>query len=187
MRSRECPVCNKFAELNCSGCKSIGYCGVAHQKAHWEEHKLICKACTVLTALDPSIKPTSVYDLELKRVFSSKTSKLQLSGCLEIEVELRYPNGVLIFKNERINKSALRLSRHSCGYVLPGLLLCLDCLLDKNVKGGRFLMLAENGFLLCNDKWKVELQKQHIDINSSLLVTLQYYSTTSVTSLHIQS
>ena len=35
------PNCKRL--LSCSGCRLIAYCGAAHQKEHWPQHKDICK------------------------------------------------------------------------------------------------------------------------------------------------
>lgn len=39
-----CAVCGKACKKNtCAACKSINYCGKECQKAHWKEHKAVCK------------------------------------------------------------------------------------------------------------------------------------------------
>ncbi|KAJ6581191.1 hypothetical protein B0H19DRAFT_930096 [Mycena capillaripes] len=40
-----CVACNKSEStlLKCSRCREVGYCGKACQKAHWKEHKKVCK------------------------------------------------------------------------------------------------------------------------------------------------
>ena len=37
-----CYVCRSKVASLCSGCKSVRYCSKAHQKLHWNEHKLVC-------------------------------------------------------------------------------------------------------------------------------------------------
>jgi hypothetical protein len=38
-----CSVCGKPADLRCSKCKSIMYCGSDCQLSDWQSHKLLCK------------------------------------------------------------------------------------------------------------------------------------------------
>ncbi|KAK4699564.1 hypothetical protein P7C70_g6697, partial [Phenoliferia sp. Uapishka_3] len=38
-----CAVCPKAGTVQCSRCRSIRFCGVAHQKLLWSSHKFICK------------------------------------------------------------------------------------------------------------------------------------------------
>lgn len=45
-----CPVCKKTASKICSGCRSVSYCSVEHQKQHWKkEHKHSCRMWAVKT------------------------------------------------------------------------------------------------------------------------------------------
>jgi hypothetical protein len=37
-----CGVCRKPADMKCSVCKLIYYCGVACQRVHWPAHKKYC-------------------------------------------------------------------------------------------------------------------------------------------------
>lgn len=37
-------MCGKAAQLLCSRCKAVRYCSRECQKAHWKEHKKVCKA-----------------------------------------------------------------------------------------------------------------------------------------------
>ncbi|XP_071649751.1 uncharacterized protein [Temnothorax longispinosus] len=43
-----CHVCKRFGDgvplKRCSSCRMIAYCGRAHQKQHWKQHKPLCKA-----------------------------------------------------------------------------------------------------------------------------------------------
>lgn len=39
-----CPSCGKPGKFLCSRCKSVRYCSKECQKAHWKEHKKVCKA-----------------------------------------------------------------------------------------------------------------------------------------------
>merc|ERR1712100_52847 len=41
---RKCGKCGKFSTMQCSRCRSVHYCGVACQRAHWKEHKPDCQA-----------------------------------------------------------------------------------------------------------------------------------------------
>ena len=46
----------KFVKLEmCSRCRLIGYCGVACQTVHWQEHKVLCKSLRVPKSSDTSI------------------------------------------------------------------------------------------------------------------------------------
>ncbi|CAH0564026.1 unnamed protein product [Brassicogethes aeneus] len=38
-----CAECNQPAELKCSACKLVSYCGKDHQKSHWKTHKTLCR------------------------------------------------------------------------------------------------------------------------------------------------
>jgi hypothetical protein len=45
---RECDVCGARGDratklLKCDGCKSVLYCSEACQRAHWPEHKRVCR------------------------------------------------------------------------------------------------------------------------------------------------
>lgn len=42
-----CPICNNPASNICSGCLSISYCSVEHQKEHWKIHSIECKIFTI--------------------------------------------------------------------------------------------------------------------------------------------
>lgn len=46
--SQKCAECQQPAELKCSACKAIWYCGKEHQKQHWKIHKATCKAYEVM-------------------------------------------------------------------------------------------------------------------------------------------
>eukprot|EP00004_Rigifila_ramosa_P027570 TRINITY_DN9033_c0_g1_i1.p1 TRINITY_DN9033_c0_g1~~TRINITY_DN9033_c0_g1_i1.p1 ORF type:complete len:169 (-),score=28.29 TRINITY_DN9033_c0_g1_i1:45-551(-) len=48
-RQREC-FCGKEGANQCSGCKSVFYCGKDHQKEHWSRHKADCKIITQMVA-----------------------------------------------------------------------------------------------------------------------------------------
>jgi len=37
---------------SCSACRMIAYCGVEHQKEHWQEHKVLCKAVQAIMRRD---------------------------------------------------------------------------------------------------------------------------------------
>ncbi|XP_045477344.1 SET domain-containing protein SmydA-8-like [Harmonia axyridis] len=43
MGENKCSVCQEKADLKCSGCKLVWYCGKDHQKKHWKEHKGLCR------------------------------------------------------------------------------------------------------------------------------------------------
>ena len=55
-RNHACVFCGVTGEVNvpaklrkirlskCSGCHTVSYCSTAHQKLHWKEHKVVCKA-----------------------------------------------------------------------------------------------------------------------------------------------
>lgn len=47
MGENKCSLCQENAELKCSGCKQVWYCGKEHQKKHWKEHKASCRPFTV--------------------------------------------------------------------------------------------------------------------------------------------
>ena len=43
-----CAACGKFSKAGdkpkkCSACRSVSYCNAICQKAHWKDHKLVCK------------------------------------------------------------------------------------------------------------------------------------------------
>lgn len=43
MDSTKCGVCSSTKEIKlCSGCKTVAYCSLAHQKQHWKIHKKTC-------------------------------------------------------------------------------------------------------------------------------------------------
>lgn len=46
-----CPECKQPAELKCSACKLVWYCGKEHQKQHWKQHKNLCKPYEVLRTI----------------------------------------------------------------------------------------------------------------------------------------
>ncbi|XP_066261852.1 SET domain-containing protein SmydA-8-like [Euwallacea similis] len=48
MSESKCAVCGEPAELKCSACKLVVYCGKDHQKQHWKEHKILCRPFEVL-------------------------------------------------------------------------------------------------------------------------------------------
>ncbi|KAF9041908.1 hypothetical protein BDZ89DRAFT_1156253 [Hymenopellis radicata] len=43
-RPNACQACGKDAPLQCGRCKKVKYCGAAHQKQDWKNHKAYCKA-----------------------------------------------------------------------------------------------------------------------------------------------
>ncbi|GMJ15819.1 hypothetical protein HRI_005251100 [Hibiscus trionum] len=51
-----CQVCSNPASKKCSRCKSVRYCSLACQQAHWKVHKTKCKVNSTPTA---STKPSS--------------------------------------------------------------------------------------------------------------------------------
>ena len=46
------PGCTEPAKQKCGRCERVRYCGVAHQKAHWAEHKLVCQAVSSVAGVD---------------------------------------------------------------------------------------------------------------------------------------
>lgn len=38
-----CAECGQPADLKCSACKLVAYCGKEHQKKHWKVHKTLCR------------------------------------------------------------------------------------------------------------------------------------------------
>lgn len=44
-----CAECKQPADLKCSGCRLVSYCGKEHQKQHWKEHKTACRPIEVST------------------------------------------------------------------------------------------------------------------------------------------
>lgn len=41
----QCAICTTQGKATaCTGCRVLHYCGTAHQKAHWPDHKRVCKA-----------------------------------------------------------------------------------------------------------------------------------------------
>ncbi|KAJ7836710.1 hypothetical protein B0H13DRAFT_1733411 [Mycena leptocephala] len=57
--------CGKHADLRCSGCKSVRYCGVDCQKLAWKTHKKDCKSRASATGNKPadnaSTKPRTTH------------------------------------------------------------------------------------------------------------------------------
>jgi len=45
-----CAVCGSEAQKTCSGCGSVSYCGVEHQKADWGSHRRACSAVILRTS-----------------------------------------------------------------------------------------------------------------------------------------
>ncbi|KAK9885451.1 hypothetical protein WA026_010947 [Henosepilachna vigintioctopunctata] len=43
MCDKVCAECQEPADLNCSGCRMVSYCGKEHQKKHWKQHKSLCR------------------------------------------------------------------------------------------------------------------------------------------------
>ncbi|KAF8917230.1 hypothetical protein CPB85DRAFT_1286551 [Mucidula mucida] len=43
-RPNACQACGKDTPMQCGRCKKVKYCGVAHQKQDWKNHKAYCKA-----------------------------------------------------------------------------------------------------------------------------------------------
>ena len=41
-KQNECAVCFKYADKNCSKCKSVKYCSVDCQRKDWPDHKIKC-------------------------------------------------------------------------------------------------------------------------------------------------
>lgn len=56
---QRCAVCGAGAGLNrCAGCGLVYYCGREHQKGHWKEHKVACKAAQKKKAKDTEARGT---------------------------------------------------------------------------------------------------------------------------------
>ncbi|XP_050308455.1 SET domain-containing protein SmydA-8-like isoform X2 [Anthonomus grandis grandis] len=49
----KCAECGNPAELKCSACKLVAYCGKEHQRKHWKEHKVLCRPFEI--GEDPAI------------------------------------------------------------------------------------------------------------------------------------
>lgn len=45
--SGKCQVCEAEAQQQCTGCKSVYYCGKEHQKSDWKSHKVECRPVQV--------------------------------------------------------------------------------------------------------------------------------------------
>ncbi|KAF7280479.1 hypothetical protein GWI33_005821 [Rhynchophorus ferrugineus] len=43
MSELKCAECGEPADLKCSACKLVAYCGKEHQKKHWKAHKSLCR------------------------------------------------------------------------------------------------------------------------------------------------
>uniref|UniRef100_V5G4W8 Protein msta, isoform B n=1 Tax=Anoplophora glabripennis TaxID=217634 RepID=V5G4W8_ANOGL len=43
MSDTVCAECSEPAQLKCSACKLVAYCGKDHQKKHWKVHKTLCR------------------------------------------------------------------------------------------------------------------------------------------------
>lgn len=43
MSETVCAECGGPADLKCSACKLVAYCGKEHQKKHWKVHKGLCR------------------------------------------------------------------------------------------------------------------------------------------------
>ncbi|KAL1497645.1 hypothetical protein ABEB36_008568 [Hypothenemus hampei] len=48
MPETTCAECGQPADLKCSACKLVAYCGKEHQKKHWKEHKSFCRPFEVV-------------------------------------------------------------------------------------------------------------------------------------------
>ncbi|KAJ8959772.1 hypothetical protein NQ314_006202 [Rhamnusium bicolor] len=59
-----CAECGEPAELKCSACKLVAYCGKEHQKKHWKTHKILCRPFEI--AEDPEIGKCLVATRDLK-------------------------------------------------------------------------------------------------------------------------
>ena len=46
LSSKACPGCGRVASKSCSACRSVRYCSVQCQRAHWNEHKAACRAAS---------------------------------------------------------------------------------------------------------------------------------------------
>lgn len=50
--SSTCGVCGEPADLKCSACKLVSYCGKEHQKNDWKNHKTLCRPVEVSVFLN---------------------------------------------------------------------------------------------------------------------------------------
>ena len=61
-----CAICNMPASTICGQCRRIAYCGAAHQKDDWPEHKAYCKAVVFLrTHKGEELDPRTLTELNL--------------------------------------------------------------------------------------------------------------------------
>lgn len=55
------PGCSEIANLKaCSRCKNQWYCGISHQKEHWDSHRKFCKKINAGSALSTARPPQKV-------------------------------------------------------------------------------------------------------------------------------
>ncbi|KAJ8923004.1 hypothetical protein NQ315_001552 [Exocentrus adspersus] len=59
-----CAECGEKAELKCSACKLVAYCGKEHQKKHWKVHKSLCRPFEVTQ--EPEVGKCLVATRDLK-------------------------------------------------------------------------------------------------------------------------
>ncbi|CAH1964733.1 unnamed protein product [Acanthoscelides obtectus] len=60
----KCAECGEPAELKCSACKLVSYCGKEHQKKDWKNHKAVCRPFEILE--DPVLGKCLVATRDIK-------------------------------------------------------------------------------------------------------------------------
>lgn len=58
--TRTCAVCLIPTEKRCSGCKTIYYCSIEHQRQAWKEHKIACEAIRSAPASSATLLPRTL-------------------------------------------------------------------------------------------------------------------------------
>lgn len=89
-----CQVCKTTSNLKtCGSCKSLYYCSQEHQKAHWPNHKILCKLLT---------KTDKVFTVDLENSVADRVGymlMLKVNWCLNLNrCTTYYEESVLHFR-----------------------------------------------------------------------------------------
>ncbi|KAI9557473.1 hypothetical protein GHT06_017301 [Daphnia sinensis] len=75
--------------LSCSGCRMIAYCGLAHQKEHWAQHKDFCKV--VQQVLRKEGRPSLFSDVSKLNLSSESWKAFRYNLMVRVEKSLTRP------------------------------------------------------------------------------------------------
>lgn len=194
VRSKQCPICDRIGDFQCSACDAVSYCSSKHQKEDWKVHKQLCKQINKMrqaakeieaSGLGWSLKQLSFNINKQNRLLklakklslhssdqvgdsSQRTSNLCLDQHAAVFYTCTYPNRLLVSEHPKRGEVPQQL-KVSASCLLPGIVLCL---LQMTTGEEATFLVHPDLLYRTNTEWMAEMTAQGIGTNIPLLFSI---------------